>query len=302
MNNDIFNLTKESFPQEFNPYWIGPGSNAVWTLQGIKKQKFVPYHDDDGYYITKNVGDAKKIDKRITFTYKINKHGFRSNHFNKLDQQKISILTGGCSHSFGFALPEELRWQSFLLQKLNNKNIELFDLSSVGASIFLIVRNVLAFIKQYGIPNYLFLVFPDLARNFYFNYQANIFTNVSAHSKHITNNNNLEHQTYSLHFNEYNEMMLNIQMIWFLEELCKAYKIIFRWTTWDYNLKNFFNNIEFNNFLYMPTYNLSTLPKYQNNDNNFQYWEKANDKSHMGSMQHLYIADSFIEAINDKNI
>jgi hypothetical protein len=263
--------------KEFSSSWLGPGSREQYLLSLQNKNS---YYDNEGYLITDDVKDEKIINKKINFNYKLNKHGFRSNHFKLVDSSKTTILTAGCSQSFGQALPEELRWQSFLLKNLKNNNIDFFDVSSTAASIRLITRNTVSFIRNYGKPNYIFIVFPDIARDFMFFEKENKFNNVNANTRHIIEQKikNLPNALidYTITFNEYDALMKSVEQIWHLEELCKLSGIKLFWTSWEDGFHNEFFKLNFNNFVEQTTPNHLNI-------NNLEYWDMANDKKHFGS-------------------
>lgn len=50
-------------------------------FQQYENPKTIEFYDEDGYYVTDNIGDLRVINKEINFNYKINSHGFRSQHF-----------------------------------------------------------------------------------------------------------------------------------------------------------------------------------------------------------------------------
>ena len=271
MNISIKNLNQM---EEYNPKWIGPGhDNNFWTP------------GDDGYCITDSLINNME---KSSFTYKINSHGFRSQNFKKLDANKINILTSGCSQSFGYGLPEELRWQSFLLNNLSNKDVELFDISATGASFRLIVRNVFAFIKNYGKPDYIFIPFPDVARDFMFHEKYKRFVSVSANTKYLLEKRNNQinpNITYTESFNESDAIMRALESIWFLEDLCNALGIKLFWTTWVTNnsyVQSVFANCDFNNFIKPDLEYLKQLRTIEN-PNNLEYWHYAADGEHLGS-------------------
>lgn len=263
--------------KEFNSSWLGPGSRADQLLFLKNKDS---YYDDEGYLITNTVGDEKNINKEINYNYKINKHGFRSNHFKTINSNKTTILTAGCSNSFGQGLPEELRWQSFLLKNLNNDDIDWFDVSSMGGSFRLITKNIISFIRNYGKPDYIFIIFPDIARDFMFNDKKNSFNNVNAHPFYLTQKKqptifkNLV--DYTLNFNEYDALMKAIEHVWYLEELCKLSGIKLFWTSWEHRFHDEFFKLNFKNFIEQ------TMPN-DLNINNLEYWDEANDRIHYGS-------------------
>jgi len=284
--------------KEYDNYWIGSGTKKIFTKvldshpQSSKTPDSISYYDDENYYITDDVGDGKVINSKNDFLYKINSHGFRSQHFKTVDENKITILTGGCSHSFGEGVPEEVRWQSFLLKNLNDKNVEIFDVSSMGASCRLITRNVISFIRNYGKPDYIFLYLPDVARDFWYNEKSMSFENVNANTQWLIKSDETPeiYKKYTLSFDEYTATMSYVEHIWALEEICEFANIKLFWTTWVPGLFEIFSNyIKFKNFVAFDIKNMQ-----DKNLNNLPYWEYANDKNHPGAKTLSWVGNEFV--------
>lgn len=290
--------------KEYDSSWVGPGTNQFYDgvffslPANVKNYKSIEFYDEENYYITDNIGDLREINKEIKFNYKINSHGFRSQHFKKLNHNKKNILTAGCSHSFGYGLPEELRWQSFLKNNLNDNNLDFFDLSAPGASIRLIVRNIISFIRNYGKPDYIFVVFPDFARDFMYNEHKNNFQNVNVNSEFLTKKNEKPNifNNYSKLFNEYDALMKCIEQIWALEEICYFAGIKLFWSTWSLSTEQVFNNSKFK-FFFSHANDYFKVSKKLININNFEYWDVANDNRHFGSCWTSWLGKTFSEMI-----
>jgi hypothetical protein len=282
--------------KEYDSSWIGAGTNKVFNKildshpHNTKDQSSIEYYDNENYYITNDVGDGKIINSKNNFLYKINSNGFRSQHFKKVDPTKTTILTGGCSCSFGEGVPEEVRWQSFLLKNLNDNDIELFDVSSMGASCRLVIRNVISFIRNYGKPDYILLYLPDVARDFWYNEELSCFQNVNVNSEWLIKKDKTPElfKTYTLSFNEYNSVMSYVEHMWALEELCELAGIKLIWATWVPALLDVIEHINFKNFVIFN----DDEPNRQNIDN-FPYWDCANDERHPGSKQLSWVGSEF---------
>ena len=65
-----------------------------------------------------------------SFTYTVNKYGFRCSSFDNLSSRK-KLMTIGCSYTFGIGMPEHRIWPRLLAEKLN---LELYNLSVPGGS------------------------------------------------------------------------------------------------------------------------------------------------------------------------
>jgi hypothetical protein len=104
--------------------------------------------------------------------YKLNEQYFRSQSFSNFNSNNVNALYAGCSFTFGMGLPDSLLWTSILndkIEKYLDKKVEPFNIGFRGFSNYLIIKNIMSFIRTYGKPNFLFIVFPDCAREFLFN-------------------------------------------------------------------------------------------------------------------------------------
>jgi hypothetical protein len=137
------------------------------------------YYDEDGYLVLGIFRDAKDVVHHgPELTYRVNRQGFRSKHFQKLDPNKINILYAGCSWTFGEGIVEEHAWSNILSNKIQEhckKEVDYHNVSAMGASPHLIIKNVMAFIRNYGKPDYLFIEMSDHSRAITYSSQAKAF-------------------------------------------------------------------------------------------------------------------------------
>lgn len=89
--------------------------------------------------------------------YKHNGHGYRSPEFSS----GIDAIFAGCSNTYGVGLTEEARWSNLIANKMN---LSYVNLGIPGASVVLIVSEILHYLKVYGKPKYIFCMFPDFTR------------------------------------------------------------------------------------------------------------------------------------------
>ncbi len=139
------------------------GSDIEPSLQFTKSTKAIPYHDfsDKRYENSANIKILSKI------IYKLNNVGQRSDDFNKLDTNKTNILFAGCSVTFGDYLPENFSWPHHLYRYFQDLKVDvgpLNILSFPGASGPKIIYNIFKYFNNYGIPDYLFILMPDMFR------------------------------------------------------------------------------------------------------------------------------------------
>lgn len=122
-------------------------------------------------------GSVKDVEnfKKLNYSFVTNKQGFRCEEFIKTHSKK-HILFAGCSHTFGYGSKYEEVWSHILYNKLLSEEplSGYFNLGVEGASIIEIITNVYRYIRQYTKPDVIFLLLPDLERDFRYLKNPNI--------------------------------------------------------------------------------------------------------------------------------
>lgn len=205
--------------------------------------------------------------------YKLNDHGYRSEDFSS----NADILIGGCSHTFGTGIEEDLRWGNVLAKKLN---IVPQTISESGKSISWIVEKIMCHISIFGTPQTIVCLFPDpfrhltiidskvlksvsFERDLYssgyeeiddaIRGQATIHTETEQHDarnikylkkpfdvRTVVSRDSALHQS--------------IRSIRFLEKYCNDLGVPLTWGTWDFELNSIANDVlntdyKFDNFV-----------------------------------------------------
>jgi hypothetical protein len=261
-------------------------------------KKHLFYIDEDGYFISDWIASGNMAeDKNVPVTYKINKDGFRSKHFQEFDKNKDSILFGGCSWTFGEGLPEEYSWTYLLKQKIekqSNKELDLYNTAYMGSSIDLVIKNTMAFIRKYGKPNYIVLLFPDIARKTIYNNKLNSYIKAYASPEFLAMPNQHIQKRYTLSYEYENNAYQHLSLIYMLEDYCKEAGIKLIWSSWfipDYEV---YDNCNFNFFIkqdinenedyFIASRSIQDQDKwYYENKNNLPYWYVAKDNAHPGT-------------------
>jgi hypothetical protein len=222
-------------------------------------------------------------------SYNINNYGYRSDDVNIKDC-KSNFLYSGCSNTFGIGIPLESIWAYQLNSFLDGE--KFMNLGINSGSYKTIVYDVFNYIRNFGKPRGVFLLFPNIERQIVFleekDKKFNIFVQVyrstsSKISEVITEKANM--------FEFYNTVKM-------LEDYLFELGIPLLWTTWDGALdkkisstQGFKHYVSLDNFeVYKKTQN-SDRPKQLDNE----YWDVARDSSHFGSKYHLYYASIFYE-------
>jgi hypothetical protein len=90
--------------------------------------------------------------------YYCNSFGYRGKKEFKKNQD---IVISGCSNTFGMGLQEDHIWGVMLSKELG---LDYDNLAIPGLSTDAIINNIFAYIKEYGAPKYIFIVFPHFDR------------------------------------------------------------------------------------------------------------------------------------------
>lgn len=96
-----------------------------------------------------------------------NSLGYRSDEFTKEHNGK-HVLFAGCSNSYGMSvgnLKDTWTWQVFEYLSQKEKMSGYYNLASCGASPAGIISRVFRYIQEYGMPELIIIIFPDLHRS-----------------------------------------------------------------------------------------------------------------------------------------
>ena len=230
--------------------------------------------------------------------YSFNSDGFRSKEFKDIDTAN-SFIYAGCSSTMGTALPNNVIWPQFLNEKLNGRDI--INLGLNGGSVTSIITNIYRYIKKYGKPLGIFVVFPNLSR-------LDVFLDEEP-----------ERIFSTLHFNDKEALKIipkdmgykkarpekpafdfislfyifNTQ-IKILEDYLDEIGVSFFWTTWDKTLSDIIerHNLDYKRYTYFAkSTDLELINKYKDH----HYFKYGRDNKHFGIETQIAIAQSFFE-------
>jgi hypothetical protein len=259
--------------------------------------------------------------------YKYNSMGYRSQEFSP----KCNILISGCSHSFGLGVPQNETWADILSKNINS---EYQNISVVGGAINTIVQNIFAYIKKFGNPKNIFILFPDLNRihlpninnilnnenyfGFNFAYANEFGSDVASERPKFSK---IPHKISDVFPNE-SILYINCHSILNLEMYCKEAGINLIYSIWGKNSINIIKKIKeknkqsFLNFIEVDIYKFkryNSLEKTNIDDpechqeykdiwgERYFYAEDhyKNYIGHFNSHMHMHIAESFLKENND---
>lgn len=246
--------------------------------------------------------------------YVLNEDGFRSEPFKLLNPENVNILYGGCSWTFGDGVLLENSWPARLSELLKEKvktQVEYFNVSVLGGSPQLVIRNIMGFINKYGKPDYLFINLPGSNRAMVLNQKTETFFNAVLMIEELTQD--LDKKDFKRYVNNYEprESLLSIStMMSLLESFCESSNIKLLWTTYDPLIERSVIDMDLKSFVkdshkfikkHKTFKSFSNLTEYPNLEN-IPHWEVAWDKTHPGAAWHYDISNTFIKELSDRKM
>lgn len=277
--------------------------------------------------IPQAVRGYNNLDKVQEYCY--NSFGYRSKEFKEAPH----ILCSGDSNTFGVGLPEKSTWPHMLLKDTKSRFVPI-NLALPGASVESIVDDVFHYIKTYGSPKNLFIVFPDFCRGVFF---ANPEILISERNGKETGPANVllghlmgkdAERPYTSKRPHLVEDVINIEhtylssfrQIRHLEDFCIAANINFKWSVWQDDLEvslinRYKNSQYFSQYLDAEsgtlwvkdinrkklTYNSDENCHAEDRENHGEVFELATDiqPHHDGAHMHIHIAEKFLPYVID---
>lgn len=237
---------------------------------------------------------SQNVDQNI---YSLNNGGFRTKNFKKYNIYSTKILFAGCSNTYGEGLPIDFIWPTLLKNKMYKiyQDLDDYNIGYPAASIHSIIRNVMFFIKKYGNPDYLFIMFPGVNRDLFYSSEKNDFINGLIWNQYLRSDKTTQ-QKFNLNYIEENAILLSTTFLYMLEEFCKNSNIKLIWSTWREQDQDLFKDLNFNNFI------LLNINNNEANTNNFPHWDVAQDGYHPGTSWSIQVANAYFDwVLNEKN-
>ena len=180
--------------------------------------------------------------------YKYNNYGMRCDDFKELHKNK-HILFAGCSYTEGSSISIEHVWSKIVYESIsNNENASgYFSIARSGAGIHLIWKNVLNYIKKFGVPDSLFILIPNIYRYFVWDdsvkkwsprpYAYNI-PNVFQYAKEPKHHKNPDISDEK----KSDILFYTLYLMQEIESFCKILGISLIWSTWSVEDSKIFEN------------------------------------------------------------
>ena len=186
-----------------------------------------------------------------TTTYKLNNLGLRCDDITEKTPEK-HILFAGCEITVPQGVDQEKGWASIVYNTLVQNGKDFRNLAYTGAAPERIISNLFKYFKNYGNPDQIFLLMPELIRKVGvwvvdekiendFIFKPKIYRQYKNTSegrdKEVEHNLMAEPKDYPLELLAYNYL----NQIRYLEEYCYSNKIKLIWSSWDKSTNDFLN-------------------------------------------------------------
>jgi hypothetical protein len=276
--------------------------------------KFIADHellssDDFGYdsYVANH-----EPNKNPQVVYKLNKQGFRSENFEPLNSKNLNILISGCSVTFGQGVFQEHSWPELFsktLSQSSSKPIKMHNLGIMGASIYLIVKNLMAFIRRYGAPDQIYLFLPPYSRKLVYDEAGDNFHNIvmSKQGYHkLAHKKDLSEKRFYDSYCEEDSLLFAITLMGIFENFCEARNIDLVWTSYatlaDFDIYSkvgfkFYRQYDAPDSEFYNNYKtlMHLIPE---NKYNIPHWNEGADVDHPGAAWHQDISRLFLDFRN----
>jgi hypothetical protein len=240
-------------------------------------------------------------------TYDYNSDWFRSDEFTTEHPEKYHIVFSGCSETEGVGSPLETVWAKLLHTKLKQR-FDIggyYNLAKSGQGWHKVISSLLVYIKKYGKPTHLFVLLPNVARDYVWredrqswNYEQKLpFT---SNKKHLPKE--MLDQVTTL--DEYRDAFIHFTLGWKLfEAFCNASDIKLVCSTWNYEESE---NNRFHNhnpsFFSLDKPHFEEYAKQKRPDGKFKDRDLRRRDNHSGVLYHEWWADSFMQQILERGL
>lgn len=207
----------------------------------------------------------------------LNSYWLRSDELVK-DHKSTHILFSGCSQTFGFGIKNvDDLWSKIIHDAFNNTS-GYFNIARNGLSISEVVFDIYQYAKNYGKPDYIFILLPDIKREMVV-YKTNL------NDLNRTEVQMLRSVQYKLIFNA-------LKM---LEYFCKVNNIKLLYSTWDKETSMLLSNADLDNFVNIM----------KTEDDAYRFYKKRQPDGHWTEEHNKVFADIMLYNLKedkDENI
>lgn len=184
-----------------------------------------------------NGGVEGKIFDDGSIIYEYNNEWFRSDDFTNVHNKKNHILFAGCSETEGIAGNLDTVWTKMLHESLKKKyDIDgFYSIARAGFGWQKIITNFMIYIKKYGIPTHLFVLMPNLDRQFDWDLDKKTWIYTQKFPVFAGQPVEEKYKDRVATPKEHMKMLIDFTISWNLfEQYCKSIGTELVWSTWDF--------------------------------------------------------------------
>jgi len=223
-------------------------------------------------------------------SYSFNNESYRCDNFN-LEKTNNNFLFSGCSYTFGSGLPYNSTWAYQLNKDLCGD--QFYNLGLNANSQKAIIYDIYNYIRKYGKPKAVFILFPDISRVIGFvDSLSSIEVKTRLLKEEYPNESSRFFTQDLLYFDFYNSICA-------LEDYLKSIDVPFLWGTWHQETEEVLNLVSKNFNNYVKIFTNSNSAKYFKdvkieNNMSLRYWDLSRDLTHPGIKTHMIIKNIFL--------
>jgi hypothetical protein len=268
--------------------------NSIFSVGLENNARVFDYPD----YKTIHFGETQRgaIDDG-TINYKYNNLGYRCDTFlQKTDG--VRVLFSGCSETAGIGNNIDDMWTTKVYKHLEkNSAVDgYFNLGLSGSGYTRIINNVFNHMKIYGSADYVFILFPNIARWTEWIDDSTGYRNIGLNEWHGLEKNKDDTDIKT----QRNNLINFITMIKLFEAFCKLNNTKLYWSTWDKNDEHNYKLLSkkeiFKNFISLEISNIEELLLNESNSKKDKTYFFTRDH-HLGVGWQDCFADSFIDRL-----
>lgn len=168
------NLTEEDILERYGNL-VPLGNNAVGQYQVKYLRPIFPSYQQFGNAIKNIKENFPEYD--LNNLYSLNSSGLRCDEFTK-SHNGLHILFAGCSVTSGEGVFKEDVWAYKVYQEISKdqKTSGYFNIAFPGASYIDILNQIYIYISIYGMPDVIFISFPEIQREYPYMSAKSLFT------------------------------------------------------------------------------------------------------------------------------
>jgi hypothetical protein len=248
-----------------------------------------------------------------TVEYQYNNDFFRCDDFST-KHNNPHILFAGCSQTEGVGAPLETIWPKVLLNNINKDkgfDSKFYNIAKSGYGWQKIIATYMVYIEKYGIPEYLFVLLPNLGRFFEWDDETDSYRYVQRYPNGGgVSTDQLDEEKVPdfllierpLSKQEHRKCFIDFSISWKLfEKYCESIGTKLLWGSWDYEEnKNYKLANLTKNYIDLTDDEFVEFVTKQRPDGRLGEFDLSRRDGHAGILINEYWASKFYEEIKNR--